>query len=533
MPPKREGWGLAPVAFNLDEATMMALGVLRGRGVWTSRSRAREAVTHVQAAAIDRQPRNVWIRTAGTAERFYLDLADERRHVVEVTAEGRHLTTGSPVLFRRPPGMLALPTPAQDGDVTRLRQILSIENEDVWLLALGWLVSALSPRGPYLVGVVQGASGYGKSTFCRVLAYLIDHRKPQLARLPSDARDVLIAAHNRWVLAFDNLTGLTADKNATFTGLATGTGSEVRELYANQRSSGFQVCRPALLNGIEVLTAREDMQNRCAYFDLPQIPKRLRRTEEELWTAVESAHPVILAGLLDYVAAGLRTPAPVVPADGWPRMADCAKWVERCFQGHGHSPGEFTRVLTASQRTAQTAAVTESPLLPVVVELAGLGFEGTATELQAALATLSPTARSRPGWPTAANQLIRILNDQCDVLAESGIEFVALPRSRFGSRYRLGVVTPNPPPPPGPELKEGFESTCFQAALERIATMNPESTVVLRLTGGYVVRGDCVECGSRLLGRSPDAERTLLLSAEEFNRYRAEFVPESGVVWLS
>jgi hypothetical protein len=71
-------------------------------------------------AEFDSPEREVYVRVAGHGEDIYIDLANERWEMVEITPAGWRVISGAdaPVRFRRPRGMLALPTPlpASDGD---------------------------------------------------------------------------------------------------------------------------------------------------------------------------------------------------------------------------------------------------------------------------------------------------------------------------------------------------------------------------------------------------------------------------------
>src|SRR5215218_8125342 len=69
-------------------------------------------------AEFDGPEREVYIRVAGHAGNIYIDLANEDWQVVEITPSGWRVLSGedAPVRFRRPRGMLALPTPLSGSD---------------------------------------------------------------------------------------------------------------------------------------------------------------------------------------------------------------------------------------------------------------------------------------------------------------------------------------------------------------------------------------------------------------------------------
>src|SRR5262249_32964878 len=94
---------------------------------------------------------------------YLLDLGDRTNRAVAIHPEGWDIVARPGVHFRRAAGQLALPTPARDGSIERLRQYLNLEASDFPLL-VGWLTAALRPVGPYPIAVLTGEPGSAKST---------------------------------------------------------------------------------------------------------------------------------------------------------------------------------------------------------------------------------------------------------------------------------------------------------------------------------------------------------------------------------
>ncbi len=81
-------------------------------------------------------------------------------------------------------------------------------SDDDFVLAVSWLLACLRGRGPYPLMVIGGEQGTAKSTRSAILKSVIDPNAPSLRALPQQDRDLFIAAKNRHVLAFDNVSGL-------------------------------------------------------------------------------------------------------------------------------------------------------------------------------------------------------------------------------------------------------------------------------------------------------------------------------------
>ena len=131
---------------------------------------------------------------------------------------GWEIVTAPPVRFRRPRGMLALPDPARGGDLRLVRPFINIDDAD-WPLLAGWLVGTLRPRGPYAVLLVHGEQGSAESALVRVSRTLVDPNAAPVRREPRNGQDLIIAARNGLVVAFDNVSHLAQDRATTSRGL--------------------------------------------------------------------------------------------------------------------------------------------------------------------------------------------------------------------------------------------------------------------------------------------------------------------------
>jgi hypothetical protein len=71
--------------------------------------------------------------------------------------------------------------------------------------------------------VLQGEQGSGKSGTTRMLRALIDPNNAPIRSLPRNERDLAISAINGHLLAFDNVSALSAEMSDALCRLSTGT----------------------------------------------------------------------------------------------------------------------------------------------------------------------------------------------------------------------------------------------------------------------------------------------------------------------
>ncbi len=331
-----------------------------------------------------------------------IDLADPGRHVAVVTPTGWRVAPAVQmgVRFLRPPGHLALPRPVRGGDLAPLWELANIP-APARPLVLAWLTMALLPEGhgayPHLA--LFGEQGSGKSVTARMLAALIDPRKPALRAEPGNERDLMIAARNSWLLGFDNVSTVPPWLSDALCRLSTGAGYATRELYSDDDEVLFDAQRPLLSTGITEYVTRPDLLDRTIAVELPPIPEEQRRPERELWTAFEPARPAVFGALLDRLAGALRE-LPRVYLPRLPRMADFALVAVAAERGAGEVPA-FLAAYEGARAEAHQAAVEASPIGPALLTLLGRegGCTGTAGELLEALRAEAGERQSRHGFP--------------------------------------------------------------------------------------------------------------------------------------
>ena len=101
------------------------------------------------------------------------------------------------------------------------------------MLVVAWLLAALQRGGPYPVLVIAGEQGSAKTMLTKILRTLIDPNAAPTRALPREERDLMIAANNGHILAFDNLSGLPSWLSDALCRLASGGSFAIRQLYTD------------------------------------------------------------------------------------------------------------------------------------------------------------------------------------------------------------------------------------------------------------------------------------------------------------
>jgi hypothetical protein len=350
-------------------------------------------------AQFDCPERSVHVRIADHDGHIYLDLADEYWRAVEIGPDGWRVTGAPPVRFRRAAGMLPLPVPQTGGSIETLASFLNLPSRNDFVLVVAWLLAALRAGGPYPLLAISGEQGSAKTVLSKLLKASIDPNIAPVRSLVREERDLVIAANNSHVLAFDNLSGLPHSLSDAFCRLATGASFGLRQLYTDDDEILFQAARPILFNGIEDVISRPDLADRTIFLTLASIADGRRRSERQLWQDFEIVRPRILGSLLDAVAHGPRK-LPSVHLSQLPRMADFALWATACETAFWPA-GTFARAYQANRRAAVEDLIDGDPVAARVREIMAIhrSWAGSASELLRTGAALAgDSISSENGW---------------------------------------------------------------------------------------------------------------------------------------
>jgi len=316
--------------------------------------------------------RTVFVRLGHADGAIYLDLCDNARTIVEITASGRHLLRGTkpPVMFLRPRASIALPEPTKGGSLADLEQLIHLSGDNLAKLQ-AWLIGAMRPQPPYPVLELTGEQGSGKSTIARFLCELLDPGKAGIRALPQTERDLAVAGNNRRVLAFDNLRGLAPLMSDALCRFADGTGFATRKHYSNDEESIFEGGAPIILTGINRPASSPDLIDRLVSVEVAALNDNDRKDSEALARRFDEALPRLLGALCSAASAALAAraePGYRAPA-GLGRDPAWVAFVLAGAKGAGLDRDILVQALASSRREGAESALERSPLAGAVREL--------------------------------------------------------------------------------------------------------------------------------------------------------------------
>jgi hypothetical protein len=340
---------------------------------------------------------------------------------------------------------LPLPVPERGGSIEALNSFLNLTSPNDFVLIVAWLLAALRSCAPYPLLAISGEQGSAKTVLSKLLKALIDPNAAPVRALSREERELMIAANNSYLLAFDNLSGLPHWLSDALCRLATGGSFAVRQLYTDDEEVLFEAARPILLNGIEDVISRPDLGDRAIFLTLAPIAEAHRRPEAELWREFEKARPRILGALLDAVVHGLGV-INQIHLDGLPRMADFARWAVACETAFWPA-GTFAHAYAANRRAAIESIIEADPVATCVRRIMGerTSWTGSAADL---LRLCAESARDEtsisPPWAKNPRALAGRLRRTQTFLRMLDIEIAFGREGRLGARMiRMRALRPS------------------------------------------------------------------------------------------
>jgi hypothetical protein len=396
-------------------------------------------------ALVSGQKHPVHVRLAPHEGNIIIDLGNDQWDCLQITPHGWTILDTSPVKFRRPKGMEALPYPEAGGSIYELRPFVNVATDADFILVVSWLLGAYHPAGPYPILVVHGQQGSAKSSLTRVLRKLIDPYTPLTSRKPDKEHNLFIAANNQRVLAFDNLTYLPVWLSDAMCVLSTGGGYRTRTLFENDEETIFDAIRPQIMNGLEEIATRSDLLERCILLHLPKLVTA--KPEKEFWKDFYEAQPRILGALCTAVQGALYAMQQGYTLSDLSRMADFELWACAATAELPWNAQAFRAAYYTNQHEAHFLALENAPIVPAIQSLishAGT-WEGLAVSLLEVLqGVANEQQQQQRGWPKAANVLTRTLRRLAPNLHAIGVQFEDLGHTAEGRMLRLSAVSTSP-----------------------------------------------------------------------------------------
>ena len=412
-------------------------------GVYVKMGPLREIVDYVKSYAILSAPnRKLHVRYSNSRGSVYVDLGSKSGEVVKITSHGFKILKKHKARFFRPPGQKALTLPVKGGGYKELKKLFPNINLDDFKLVLSWMIYVIHSKGPFPILVFQGEQGSAKTFFMRMIRDLLDPMTASLISFPSSEKNMIIAAQNNVVLAFDNISSLPKGSHDWLCRLSTGGGLRNRALFTDGDEKVFEALRPVMLNGITNFILKSDLADRVMLINLKTINENTRRPGAEVWEDYLELKASVLWDLYNSVSVGLQNINTISDVN-FPRMADFGKFACATAPSLNWKKEDFLACFNDNRKALSGIVFSSDKVvesISVFVKTEG-GWEGSATELLNELESDQDNTElmKKRYWPGSAAVLGSKVMQCAPLLRNLGIEH-AIKRKNSARIHKFWLI---------------------------------------------------------------------------------------------
>lgn len=415
-----------------------------------------EVIDLMEARAIyEREAEEVFVRLGTSADgAIYYDLGRPDGKVVEITRDGWSIVADCDLHFHRPARFGSQVVPEPGGDLTALKDLLHLDDKN-WVLFLAFLIVSLQGKGPFMLLLVGGAHGSGKSKLCELAKRIVDPNALEKIRLPKEEHTLALHAAENYLLVYDNASSVRWDMSDAMCALTTGAGFSSRKFYSDSETTTFKNARPVVINGIGEFANRQDLLDRSIPLKLPTMPDGTRMAERAIDARFAAILPGILGCLFDIVSMALRRHDEVDPPTTI-RMADAAQWLAAAEPATGLPAGAFLSALEAGVHDLMTETAVNDPLVIALFKLLDATgpercYSGTMGDLFESITR--EDFRTAAQLPKTAAHLSNALQRLAPGMAKLGLMMELQPRTSKAKPVRLWIEEREMTPEPDPMVK--------------------------------------------------------------------------------
>lgn len=363
-------------------------------GVTARNATLREAILSFQGDAI--QHKKIGVRRIQLLEGtlYYDMMLTENNKLVKITKDGWEMIDfkgmvnpeNDEFVFLRNSNQLPQVMPSDTPDIKPMYKYFTLEDDEKTKFMVQDVITMYKPDIQQPIRQHAGPTDAGKSFKTKVTISLVD---PGIARdghgisTTTPPAEMIRLAHAGYLLAYDNVSGITKDQNDTLARISTGVNQDTRALFTNDISFAYEsFMRPVVINGISTTGTETDVLNRSALFE---INLKHKDNIKKINKAFEEDKPHMIAAIFDILSKALQYQDEMEEIALPPavRLRDYAHFGCAVSKAMGNDPEDFLNYYMSTFNERDIIAVENNPIwAPLLKYLEIHGeFKGTPQEL--------------------------------------------------------------------------------------------------------------------------------------------------------
>ena len=380
------------------------------------------AKTMVTDIAVESEPVTLYHRVCPREQEILYNLGANDK-VVQITPFGvsivkcpeRTFYTDASDATQVEPDLTVNPKEVRD----LLRPFFNITEEKDFLLMLTFLgCSFLGLEISHPIMFFEGAKGAAKTTATKWLQSIISPKNTGLYRFPNNERDLNIMLNRELFLCFDNLGGIKKDIADVLCQTVTGGINIERKLYTNDEVVTRSLKSILVLNGLALLSNKEDLLDRVLVIRLERVSSEKRKTDKELMDAFEAVKPKIIGGIFHAVSEVLSME--IQPVQHKIRLYDYQEQAIKFAIAFGWTQEEAENAFKDNRDSVNMKVVEENPITLAIMNLMDKRNNASYSATELFELTCSGDVPGKPQSPSAFTRKLENLRSDLEAV---GITF--------------------------------------------------------------------------------------------------------------
>jgi hypothetical protein len=244
--------------------------------------------------------------------------------VIKISKNGVKFIKKSKAKFAYSKSIGKLVKPDMNSPRTDLLRKYILVNDAEYKLILVFIFNCFLTNSHYVMLLLMGPPGSGKSFITKVLQAIIDPGTKSLRNSPSKTEDFVIAALHSHLCSFNNVSKVSASAQDILCTTLTGGTYATRAKFSNKSEVSIYTHNPVIINSIGQVIDRDDALERSILVQLQKIQnsEEDNKQESKLEKQFMNDLPFITAGIFNDLSKILKVLENFNPAQELQRMAD-------------------------------------------------------------------------------------------------------------------------------------------------------------------------------------------------------------------
>jgi len=297
----------------------------------------------------------------------YIDMADEKGNVLQITNEKIDISENAPVIFRHLKTKLPVKVSEGDGDPRLFLKYAHCRDEAQEMLLLVDLCLSCKSGIDQPPTCFTGPQGSGKTETANFFRKVFDPTTTEKEDTLNTKEQLALLADSNAIILLDNMTRFKSGLPEQIKKIVTGCTLQKRQLYADSNMLQYYLHNKFLITSIDVPCLDADFLDRSLIFEFDRFTNSNNKGKQVLNAMFQDDVPYIRRGCLEVLVKAKSLYAHM-KFESASRMADYETWGATVAVALGYTQEKYVEAFRANQAQYRNEFV-KKPAEPLVRQI--------------------------------------------------------------------------------------------------------------------------------------------------------------------